>query len=72
MQRGENMKTLMSLTLIIALAILLMAGCGQKQEETETVSQEAKQAEVMDTTRLDSAVTDSVPVGEAEPPADSM
>ena len=66
------MKRLMSLALIIALMIVLTAGCGQKQEKTDTDSQKAKQAEVMDSTRLDSAAAEAVPVEPAETPPDSM
>ncbi len=66
------MKRLMSLVLIVALMIVLTVGCGQKQEQTDTDSQKAKQAEVMDSTRLDSAEIEAVPVEPAEAPVDSM
>jgi PBP1b-binding outer membrane lipoprotein LpoB len=51
------MKRLGILVLIVLFAVALMSACGQKEGETPATQQEteAKQAEMMDTTRMDSA-----------------
>lgn len=51
------MKRLGILALIVLFIMALMAGCGQKEGDTPATQQEeaAKQAEMMDTTRMDSA-----------------
>ncbi len=51
------MKRLGILVLIVLFAVALMSACGQKEGETPATKQEtqAKQAEMADTTRMDSA-----------------
>jgi len=51
------MKRLGILVLIVLFAVALMSACGQKEGETPATQQEtqAKQAEMADTTRMDSA-----------------
>ena len=57
------MKRLGTLALIVLFVMALMAGCGQKEGDTPATQQDAaaKQAEMMDSTRMDSAaMMDSV------------
>ena len=52
------MKKMMILIAIIALVLAI--GCGQEKTETDKVPVETKAAEMQDTTRLDSVVTEVV------------
>lgn len=53
------MKRLLLLTLLTALTVGLVIGCGQKADDTSSdkVPPEVKGAEMLDSTRLDSAET---------------
>jgi uncharacterized membrane protein affecting hemolysin expression len=55
------MKRLGILILIVLFAVALLSACGQKEGETQATKQEtqSKQAEMMDTTRMDSAAMDT-------------
>ena len=51
------MKKILVLLVIMALALAFVYGCGKKEaEDTDKVPVEVKEAEVMDSTRMDSAV----------------
>ena len=52
--------------------LAMVIGCGQKEAEETDVPVEVKQAEQMDSTRLDSAAVDSMVPDTTEVPADSM
>ena len=54
------MKKFLVIIMVMLFAVMLVAGCGQKQEEDAgKVPADVKQAEQMDSTRLDSAMLDS-------------
>lgn len=50
------MKRLLLLTLIAIIALGLVVSCGKKQEESDKMPAETKEAEMMDSTRMDSAM----------------
>ena len=54
------MKRVLLLLFVALLALAIVVGCGTKQEETDKVPAETKAAEMMDSTRLDSAMTEMV------------
>jgi len=55
------MKKVFTLGLMVLFALALVAGCGQKAEqEADKVPVEVKDAEMADSTRLDSMATDMV------------
>lgn len=67
------MKKLIVLLVILSLMLAMVVGCGQKEaEDADKVPVEVKQAEQMDSTRMDSAAVDSMVPDTTEVPADSM
>jgi len=68
------MRKLVIAFLTIAFALAVSYGCGKKEsaEPAGKVPTEVKEAETMDTTRMDSAMMESTTVDTAEVPQDSM
>lgn len=66
------MKKFIVLLVIVSLMLAMVIGCGQQEAEETDVPVEVKQAEQMDSTRLDSAAVDSMVPDTTEVPADSM
>lgn len=65
------MKRVVLLLMVALLALAMFYGCGKKEaEEPDKVPVEVKQAETMDTTRLDSAALDTV--AKEAMPSDTM
>lgn len=57
--KGEReMKTIVTLVLT-GLLLLSLVGCGKTEQESDKMPVDVKEAEQMDTTRLDSAMHDS-------------
>lgn len=67
------MKKFLVVMFVLALGLSLMVlGCGEKEADTDKVSEEVKTAELADTTALDEVVIDSAMVDSMAAETDSM
>jgi len=65
------MKRFLVLLCVLALAFTLIAGCSSQEETPKETGAAGHPEEVADSTRLDSAVADTLTVDSVEPAADT-